>query len=64
MFAHGQGVIANREQAYFWAAVALKQNEKAAERRSVELASGLTPDQVARAKQSAGSWKPVLAATK
>jgi hypothetical protein len=57
-------VIANREQAYFWAAVALKQNEKAAERRSVELASGLTPDQVARAKQSAGSWKPVLAATK
>jgi TPR repeat protein len=64
MYARGQGVPANPEQAYFWSTLAAKQNEKNAERRSAALAANLSADAVARAQKSAGEWKPILATTR
>jgi TPR repeat protein len=64
MYAHGTGVEADAEQALFWSDVAARYQEKVSERQRAALVSKLTPEVVARAQQSAGAWKPVLAAAK
>jgi len=63
MYEHGTGVTANPEQALFWSTLAAKQQEKVAERQRAALAAKLSPDAVARAQQSASTWKPVITAS-
>jgi len=64
MYERGIGVEANAEQALFWSDVAARYQEKVSERQRAALVSKLTPEVVARAQNSAGAWKPVLAAAK
>jgi hypothetical protein len=48
-------------KAYFWLTLASKQRDKDAEKQRSELASRLSPDQIASTESSAAQWKPARA---
>lgn len=57
LFARGNGTTQNLEESYKWFAVAAKGGDKDAAEKRDEVGRALKPDQLARAKTAAESWK-------
>ncbi len=57
MYFHGVGVPANSIQAYMWVTLAVAQGDKEAVKLQDEIATQMTPAQIAEAQRLAGEWR-------
>jgi TPR repeat protein len=58
MYKKGAGAPRNDEQAYFWLTLAGNVGDKDVSAARDEVASHLTPEQIADVKKRIGEWKP------